>query len=256
MPRKQVLIAGASGLVGYAAMRHFSADPNCDVIALSRRAPDNTQDARFLPLDLNDAAACEQLAKSLPDITHLVYAALYERPGLVAGWQEREQIETNDRMLRNVLDPLERHAEESTACDVAAGHQGLRRTRPPAFGAGARKSLGNARATELLLESGKPLARPATGQGLDLVDPASGADRRLFHRQRHERDPRPWRLRRPTARGRVGPALPRRRAVDVRQMLRRVPGKPTTATSLIVTPPSRRLIFGLLRCCVAFQCLL
>jgi hypothetical protein len=28
-------------------------------------------------------------------------------PGLVAGWQEREQIETNDRMLRNLLDPLE-----------------------------------------------------------------------------------------------------------------------------------------------------
>ena len=111
MPRKQVLIAGASGLVGYAAMRHFSADPDCDVIALSRRAPDNTQGARFLPLDLTDAAACEQLAASLPDITHLVYAALYERPGLVAGWQEREQIETNDRMLRNVLDPLERHAK-------------------------------------------------------------------------------------------------------------------------------------------------
>jgi hypothetical protein len=28
MPRKQVLIAGASGLVGYAAMRHFGADPD------------------------------------------------------------------------------------------------------------------------------------------------------------------------------------------------------------------------------------
>src|SRR5471030_1116295 len=111
MPRKQVLIAGASGLVGHAAMRHFGADPDCDVIALSRRAPDDTHGARFLPLDLTDAAACEQLAKSLPDITHLVYAALYERPGLVAGWQEREQIETNDRMLRNVLDPLERHAK-------------------------------------------------------------------------------------------------------------------------------------------------
>ena len=37
MPRKQVLIAGASGLVGYAAMKHFAADPGCDVIALSRR---------------------------------------------------------------------------------------------------------------------------------------------------------------------------------------------------------------------------
>jgi nucleoside-diphosphate-sugar epimerase len=111
MPRKQVLIAGASGLVGYAAMRHFGADPDCDVIALSRRAPDDTHGARFLPLDLTEAVACEQLAASLAGVTHLVYAALYERPGLVAGWQEREQIETNDRMLRNLLDPLERHAK-------------------------------------------------------------------------------------------------------------------------------------------------
>ena len=110
MPRKKVLIAGASGLVGYAAMKHFGADPDCDVIALSRRAPDDTHGARFLPLDLTDAAACERLAADLPDVTHLVYAALYERPGLVAGWREREQIETNERMLRNLLDPLERHA--------------------------------------------------------------------------------------------------------------------------------------------------
>jgi nucleoside-diphosphate-sugar epimerase len=112
MPRKQVLIAGASGLVGYAAMRHFGADPDCDVVAVSRRAPGNTHGARFLPLDLTDAGACEQLAASLPGVTHLVYAALHERPGLVAGWREREQIETNDRMFRNVFDPLERHAKK------------------------------------------------------------------------------------------------------------------------------------------------
>src|SRR6266853_606212 len=110
MPRKQVLIAGASGLVGYAAMRHFGADPDCDVIALSRRAPDDTHGARFLPLDLTDATACEQLATSLPGVTHLVYAALYERPGLVAGWQEREQIRTNEAMLRNLFGPLEKVA--------------------------------------------------------------------------------------------------------------------------------------------------
>src|SRR3954447_13847363 len=110
MPRKQVLIAGASGLVGFAAMRCFGADPDCDVIALSRRTPDVTHGARFLPLDLTDAAACEQLAASVSGVTHLVYAALYERPGLVAGWQEREQIETNARMFRNLLDPLERQA--------------------------------------------------------------------------------------------------------------------------------------------------
>src|SRR3954464_8265449 len=111
MARKQVLIAGASGLVGYAAMRYFGADPNCDVIALSRRAPDLTHGARFLPLDLTDASACEQLAASLPGVTHLVYAALYERPGLIAGWREREQIERTPSLFRNLLDPLERHAK-------------------------------------------------------------------------------------------------------------------------------------------------
>ena len=111
MSRKQVLIAGASGLVGYAAMRYFGANPDCDVIALSRRAPDVTHGARFLPLDLTDAAACEQLAASLPGVTHLVYAALYERPELVAGWREREQIETNARMFRNLLDPSQGHAK-------------------------------------------------------------------------------------------------------------------------------------------------
>ena len=111
MPRKQILIAGASGLVGYAAIRHFGADPDCDVIALSRRAPDHMHGARFLTLDLTDAAACEQLVADLPGVTHLVYAALYERPGLVAGWREREQIETNDRMFRNLFDPLQRHAK-------------------------------------------------------------------------------------------------------------------------------------------------
>ena len=39
--------------------------------------------------------------------THLVYAALYERPGLVAGWREDEQIRTNEAMLVNLFEPLE-----------------------------------------------------------------------------------------------------------------------------------------------------
>ena len=106
MPTKRVLIAGATGLVGRAAMKHFG--PHCDVLALSRRRPEQTFGARWLPLDLTDTAACARLAPELAEVTHLVYAALYERPGLVAGWQEDEQIRTNDLMLRNLLGPLER----------------------------------------------------------------------------------------------------------------------------------------------------
>src|SRR2546423_11495318 len=106
MARKQVLIAGGSGLVGYAAIRSFGADPDCDVIALSRRAPDVSHGARFPPLDLTHAAPSEQLAPSLPDITHLVYAALYARPRPVAGWRGREPIPTNERKFPNMVGPL------------------------------------------------------------------------------------------------------------------------------------------------------
>src|SRR5690349_16515255 len=110
MPSKKVLIAGATGLVGYAAMKHFATEPGCEVIALSRRRPDETHGARWLPLDLTDPAACTALAPEFAGVTHLVYAALYERPGLVAGWREDEQIRTNEAMLRNLFAVVERAA--------------------------------------------------------------------------------------------------------------------------------------------------
>ena len=110
MPSKKVLIAGATGLVGYAAMKHFATEPGCEVIALSRRRPDETYGARWHALDLTDPAACAALAPMFAGATHLVYAALYEQPGLVAGWREDEQIRTNDLMLRNLFGPLEQAA--------------------------------------------------------------------------------------------------------------------------------------------------
>jgi len=112
MARKTVLVAGATGLVGYAALKHFAAEPDTDVIALSRRAVLAVPSARHLPLDLSDAAACEAAAAGLRDVTHLVYAALFELPGLVDGWRNEQQIATNDRMLRNLLGPLMRAAPE------------------------------------------------------------------------------------------------------------------------------------------------
>lgn len=100
MSRKTVLVAGASGLVGYAAIRHFLGE-GADVIAVSRRKPEGIDGARFIAADLTDEAACARIFGDMPDITHVVYAALYERPGLVAGWREAEQIAINYWMLRN-----------------------------------------------------------------------------------------------------------------------------------------------------------
>lgn len=106
MARKTVLVAGATGLVGYAALKHFAAEPETRVIAVSRRRPVDLGGAAFVPLDLTDAAACQGSVAALTDVTHLVYAALFELPGLVDGWRDQAQIDTNDRMLRNLLEPL------------------------------------------------------------------------------------------------------------------------------------------------------
>ena len=112
---KKVLIAGATGLVGYAAMKHYGSQRDCDVMALSRRKPDNTFGARWLPLDLTDAAACAALAPAFAGTTHFVYAALHERPGLVAGWREDEQIRTNEAMFANLFAAVEQPALKHVA---------------------------------------------------------------------------------------------------------------------------------------------
>jgi len=107
---EHILIAGASGVVGFAALRHFAGRRDCTVTALSRRPPLETLGARHRSVDLSDRAACEALARELAGVTRVVYAALHEKPGLVAGWLEEDQIATNEQMLRNLLEPLEARA--------------------------------------------------------------------------------------------------------------------------------------------------
>ena len=107
MANKKVVIAGATGLVGNAALRHFGASDDCESVALSRRKPRDLHGARHVPIDLTNADDCRRAAAELGGATHLIYAALYEAPSLVDGWRDAGQIETNDRMLRNLMGVLE-----------------------------------------------------------------------------------------------------------------------------------------------------
>ena len=108
MPQEQgtVLILGALGLLGRAAVRHFTAS-GWRVIGLARRSPDFESSAQFVSLDLTDREACRRLVPEIGGVTHVVYAALFEKPDLVRGWRERDQIETNLAMLRNAFEPIE-----------------------------------------------------------------------------------------------------------------------------------------------------
>ncbi len=113
MPGK-VLIVGASGLVGAAAIDSFTAAGGWEVVAVSRRQPETESGAPFehLAVDLRDPAACQAAFGTLGDVTHLVYTAVSETPGLMPGWRDPVNIERNGQMFRNVLDPL---------ADAAAG---------------------------------------------------------------------------------------------------------------------------------------
>jgi nucleoside-diphosphate-sugar epimerase len=103
-----VLIVGASGVVGSAALERFLRDDDRDVVAVSRREPeiDAARPYRHLPVDLQDPEAAHEALARLDDVEDVVYAALYEKPGLMPGWTERDQMETNLAMLRNTLEPV------------------------------------------------------------------------------------------------------------------------------------------------------
>jgi nucleoside-diphosphate-sugar epimerase len=100
-----VLVVGASGVIGESAVRRFAGQPRTTVIGASRRPPRDAG-GTFLPLDLRDADACRTAVRPLGAVTHLVYAALWEMPGLVAGWRDEEHVRVNLAMFRAVLDPL------------------------------------------------------------------------------------------------------------------------------------------------------
>jgi nucleoside-diphosphate-sugar epimerase len=130
-PRKAkhtMLVAGAGGVVGAAAVEHFASLPDWDVVAVSRRRPELPEGVPHVSLDLTDASACREAMKALPQITHVMFAALYEKPDLIAGWRDPEQMAVNLAMLRNLLDGLEpaarglRHVSLMQGTKAYGGH--------------------------------------------------------------------------------------------------------------------------------------
>lgn len=110
MSKHHILIAGATGLIGAAAMEHFSRLPDWSVTALSRRAPTLPSGVHHVSVDLTQIERCHEALASVHGVTHLLYAALHEKPDLVAGWRDEDQMAVNLLMLRNLVDALDVHA--------------------------------------------------------------------------------------------------------------------------------------------------
>jgi nucleoside-diphosphate-sugar epimerase len=130
MPEGHVLVTGATGLVGRAAMEHF-ARAGCKTTAVSRRPPFDTYGANFLSVDLADAQACRDAFAGLGDVTQIVFAALHEEPDLVAGWTSEAHIARNAAMLRNTVEAIVPQARGLRNITVLQG--------PKAYGAHVRR---------------------------------------------------------------------------------------------------------------------
>src|SRR5216683_8240705 len=117
----KVLVTGA-GLLGVAAIEKFLS-AGWDVVGVSLRKPKlpSGRDVKFLSVDLRDEKAARAAFEPLTDITHIAYTAIYEKPELVAGWSSKEQIETNNVMLRNVVEPIMRTASNFQHISILQG---------------------------------------------------------------------------------------------------------------------------------------
>jgi nucleoside-diphosphate-sugar epimerase len=88
---------------------YFGRLPRWQVFGLSRRPPIVDEDVRFqhLSIDLESPERCAAAVAALcPGITHVVYAALVEAEGLVAGWTDTQIMQRNLAMLRNIIEPI------------------------------------------------------------------------------------------------------------------------------------------------------
>ncbi|MFE9688445.1 SDR family oxidoreductase [Micromonospora sp. NPDC005806] len=120
--RNKVLVTGASGLLGTAAIEQFLS-AGWEVVGVSRRKPDlpSGRSIEFLSVDLRDEAATRAALEPLTDITHIAYTAIYEEPELVSGWSRRSQIDTNNAMLRNVVEPIVANATNFQHISILQG---------------------------------------------------------------------------------------------------------------------------------------
>jgi len=105
--RRKLLVVGALGVVGRAAVERFAGRDDMEVVGLARRKPDFAPSATWVSADLRDTQATAAALAPHRDSTHVVYAALNEQPDLLHGWRDPQNVALNTAMLNNTLAALE-----------------------------------------------------------------------------------------------------------------------------------------------------
>ena len=117
---RNLLVVGATGLLGRAILKHFRTKSAWHCIGLSRRSPDLSK-VLHVKSDLMDKSSLESHYDILKNVTHVVYGALYEMDDLISGWQHKRQIEYNTIMFRNLMSCLVEFATNLTHISLLQG---------------------------------------------------------------------------------------------------------------------------------------
>ena len=117
---RNLLVVGATGLLGRASLKHFRTKSDWHCIGLSRRSPDLSK-VLHVKSDLMDKSSLDSNYAILKNVTHVVYGALYEMDDLISGWQHKQQIEYNTIMFQNLMSCLVEFAPNLTHVSLLQG---------------------------------------------------------------------------------------------------------------------------------------
>lgn len=99
--QKTVLVAGAHGVIGRHAALHFAAQPDVEVIGLSRRTGYELPGVRQVSVDLSQPDDVRAKLGDVHGVTHIVFGAYIEKP------TAHEKSEVNVAILGNLLEVVE-----------------------------------------------------------------------------------------------------------------------------------------------------
>src|ERR1039457_4923742 len=101
---RTVIVAGAHGVAGRAALEHYATLPGTVVYGLSRRSAPRSGKIHHISVDLLNPDDIRAKLGHLSAATHLVFGAYIEKPTAA------EKTAVNVEILRNLLDVLEKTA--------------------------------------------------------------------------------------------------------------------------------------------------
>src|ERR1039457_177885 len=101
---RTVIVTGAHGVAGRAALEHYAMLPGTVVYGLSRRLAQSIKNVHHISVDLLNPDDIQAKVSHLSKATHLVFGAYIEKPTAA------EKTSVNVEILRNLLDVLEKTA--------------------------------------------------------------------------------------------------------------------------------------------------